>query len=342
MLRFAITAPRLTSVAAWRDQLRQIEDAGFDTVVVADHFTEGWDVEPMVALTAAAMATSRLRLQTGVLGNDYRHPVLVHRMAATLDVVSEGRFTLGLGAGWLRSDYEVAGIPLDPAGVRVTRLEEAVHVIKALFGPDPVHHDGRHYRINGRTNVPAPVQRPHPPMLLGGGSPRVLRLAGREADIVSIVASLRAGALGADSVADLADDRVAEKLSWVREGIAAAGRAPGDVTLSINHWLVRVTDKEADADTFLEKVAAKQGVDPQLLRRSPAVLVGTVDHLVDVLEERQQRFGFSHLQVDAGFPASDIRPLFPLVDRLATLSSAGGVENLSEQGWGRPGRGHRG
>jgi len=110
---------------------------------------------------------------------------------------------------------------------------------------------------------------------------------------------------------------VAEKLSWVWEGIAAAGRAPGDVTLSINHWLVRVTDTEADADTFLEKVAAKQGVDPQLLRRSPAVLVGTVDHLVDVIEERQQRFGFSHLQVDAGFPASDIRPLFPLVDRLA-------------------------
>src|ERR1700730_16437379 len=178
MLRFAITAPRLNSVAAWRDQLGQIEDAGFDTVVVADRFTEGWDVEPMVALTAAAMATSRLRLQTGVLGNDYRHPVLVHRMAATLDVVSEGRFTLGLGAGWLRSDYEVAGIPLDPAGIRVTRLEEAVHVLRPLFGPAAVHHDGRHYRINGLTNVPAPVQRPHPPLLLGGGSPRVLRLAG--------------------------------------------------------------------------------------------------------------------------------------------------------------------
>jgi probable F420-dependent oxidoreductase len=316
MLRFAITAPRLSSLGAWQDELRRIEGAGFDTVVVADHFTEGWDVEPMVALTAAAMATSRLRLQTGVLGNDYRHPVLVQRMAATLDVVSEGRFTLGLGAGWLHSDYEASGIPLDPAGVRITRLEEAVGVIKALFGPDPVYHQGMHYRINGLTGVPAPVQRPHPPVLLGGGSPRVLRLAGREADIVSIVASLRAGALGAGSVADLADDRVAEKLGWVHEGVVSAGRAPADVGFSINHWLVRVTAHESDADVFLGKVAAKHGVDPGVLRCSPAVLVGTIDHLVDVLEERRERFGFSHLQLDAGFPAADIRALFPLVDRL--------------------------
>src|SRR5206468_2895908 len=185
---------------------------GFDTVVVADHFTEGWDIEPMVALTAAATVTERLRLQTGVLGNDYRHPVLVHRMAATLDVVSGGRFTLGLGAGWLRSDYEAAGIAFDAPGVRITRLEEAVKVIKALFGPDPVHHEGEHYRICGLVGTPAAVQQPRPPFVLGGGSPRVLRLAGREADIVSIVASLRAGAIGDGAVADLAEEKVDEKV----------------------------------------------------------------------------------------------------------------------------------
>jgi probable F420-dependent oxidoreductase len=317
MFHFAVTAPRFSTMAEWRDRLGQIEDAGFETIVAADHFTDGWDTEPMVALTAAAMATTRLRLQTGVLGNDYRHPVMVHRMAATLDAVSEGRFTLGLGAGWLTSDYQSAGIPLDPPGVRIRRLEEAVRLIKALFGPGPVHHRGGHYRVDGLVGVPAPVQRPHPPFMLGGGSPRVLRFAGREADIVSLVASLRAGVLGPESVADLADDRVAAKIQWVREGMASAGRSADDVALSINHWLVRVTASEADADAVLERVAARSGVEPALLRRSPAVLVGTVAHLTDVIEERRERFGLTHFQLDAGFPPADLPSLFPLVDRLA-------------------------
>src|SRR4051794_25288592 len=135
--RFAATMPApAPPIDDWHAQLRHLEDLGLSSVVAADHFTGGYAFEPMVALTAAAAATTRLRLQTGVLGNDYRHPVLVHRMAATLDLVSGGRFTLGLGAGWLRSDYEAAGIPLDPPGVRVGRLEESVQVLKALFGPD--------------------------------------------------------------------------------------------------------------------------------------------------------------------------------------------------------------
>jgi probable F420-dependent oxidoreductase len=315
--RFAVTAPEIEDVRSWQDELRRIEGAGFDTVGVPDHFTEGWAVEPMVALTAAAMATTTLRLQTSVLGNDYRHPVLVHRMAATLDVLSGGRLTLGLGAGWLASDYQAAGLPLDPPSVRVERLEEAVAVLKGLFDPRPLHHDGSHYRIDGLVGRPPCVQRPHPPLLLGGGSPRVLRLAGREGDIASIVASLRAGALGGHAVADLAEERVVDKLAWVREGMVSAWRAEGDVTLSINHWLVRVTASEAEADALLDRVADKNGVAPDLLRRSPAVLVGTVDRLADQLVERRERFGFSHLQLDAGFPPADQRSLFPLVSRLA-------------------------
>jgi len=315
--RFAVTAPGIEEVRSWQDELRRIEGAGFDAVGVPDHFTEGWAVEPMVALTAAAMATTTLRLQTSVLGNDYRHPVLVHRMAATLDLLSAGRLTLGLGAGWLASDYQAAGLPLDPPGVRVERLEEAVDVLKGLFDPRPLHHDGTHYRIDGLVGRPPSVQQPHPPFLLGGGSPRVLRLAGREGDIASIVASLRAGALGTHAVVDLAEKRVVEKLAWVREGMSSAGRAEGDVTLSINHWLVRVTASGAEADALLDRVADKNGVAPDLLRRSPAVLVGTVDRLADLLVERRERFGFSHLQLDAGLPPADQRSLFPLVSRLA-------------------------
>jgi probable F420-dependent oxidoreductase len=315
--RFAVSAPELSEPGQWVDAVRRIEGAGFDTVVVADHFTEGWAAEPMVALTAAAMATATLRVQTGVLGNDYRHPVLVHRMAATLDVVSSGRLTLGLGAGWLASDYEAAGITLDPPGVRVDRLEEAVGVVKALFTGKPVHHAGAHYCINGLAGRPEPVQQPHPPILLGGGSPRVLRLAGREADIASIVASLRAGALGSHAVTDLSAERVAEKVAWIREGMARAGRSAEEVTLSINHWLVRVTATVAEGEAFLDRVAQRQRVDPELLRSSPAVLVGTIEQLADVLVERRERFGFSHLQLDAGFPPQDVASLFPVVARLS-------------------------
>ncbi len=318
MLRFSVSVPAWDgSLDAWQRDLRRLEDAGFHAVVAADHFTAGWETEPLVTLTAAALSTTRLRVQTGVLGNDYRHPVLVHRAAATLDALSGGRLTLGLGAGWLASDYESAGIPLDAPGTRVERLEEAVAVIKGLFRSQPLQHEGRYYRIDGLRGVPAAVQRPHPPLFLGGGSPRVLRLAGREADIVGIVASLRAGTLGRDSVVDLSRDSVEQKLGWVREGIAASGRSPEDVTIEINHWLVRVTGTEAEADTLLEKLAGRYDVDPQILRESPAVLVGTVAQLVDVVAARHEQLGISYFQLDAGFPPADVESLFPLLEALA-------------------------
>jgi probable F420-dependent oxidoreductase len=317
-IRFSVTVPAWTgTLEAWQAELRRLEDAGFHAVVAADHFTEGWDIEPMVALTAAALSTSTLRVQTGVLGNDYRHPVLVHRMAATLDALSGGRLTLGLGAGWLQSDYEAAGIPLDRPGTRIERLEEAIRVIKGLFRPEPLHHEGHHYRIAALRGAPASVQQPHPPLFLGGGSPRVLRLAGREADIVGIVASLRAGAMGRHAVVDLQRASVEEKLGWVREGIAASGRHTDDVTIEINHWLVRVTGTEAEADAFLAKVAARNDVPVDLLRDSPAVLVGTVPQLVDAIVERRDSLGISYFQLDAGFPPADVASLLPLVAKLA-------------------------
>ena len=222
--RFAATMPApAPPLADWHAQLRHLEDLGLSSVVAADHFTGGYSFEPMVALTAAAAATTRLRLQTGVLGNDYRHPVLVHRMAALLDVVSEGRLVLGLGAGWMTSDYDAAGIALDPPGERVDRLAEALTVIKGLFGPEPFDFTGEHYAVRALDGLPKPVQHPHPPIFVGGGSPRVLRLAGREADIVGINASLRAGELGAHAVRDLSVDRVAEKIGWAREGAVRGG-----------------------------------------------------------------------------------------------------------------------
>jgi probable F420-dependent oxidoreductase len=315
--RFAVSAPDVASMAEWRHAVCRLEDAGFDTVVISDHFTGGWQLEPVVALTAAAMVTSTIRLQTGVLCNDYRHPVLTHRMAATLDRLSGGRFTLGLGAGWLLTDYESAGIPLDEPAIRVERLTESVALIKALFSGQPVDFRGKYYTVRDLVGVPAPATNSGPPIMLGGGSPRMLRLAGREADLASIVASLRAGAITSGSAADLSAERVVKKVGWIRQGMAERDRSEDDVTISINHWLVRVTPTVDEGTAFRERVSARNGITPEMLAESPAVLVGTTDQLVDQLEERRERYGISHFQLDAGFAPSDVASLFPLVGRLA-------------------------
>lgn len=312
---FAVTAPPVQAdLEAWGAALRRIEDMGIGTIVMADHWTDGYDTEPMVALSAAAALTSSVRLQTGVLGVDYRHPVLVHRIAATLQRLSSGRFVLGIGAGWLTSDYETAGIPLDPPAVRVDRLEEAIAVVKGLFGPEPFSFEGEHYRINGLDGLPKVTP---PRFFVGGGRPRVLRLAGREADVVGINASLREGELGAHAVVDLAPDRIAQKVAWAREGAEAAGRSFDDLDLELNHWLVRVTASEADAGAFLDRMAARFGITGAELDESPAVLIGTLEQLADKLRRDRERFGINLIQLDAGFHPERLDDLAPLVAELA-------------------------
>ena len=316
--RFATTMPAPTTpLERWHADLRALEDLGISTIVAADHFTDGYAFEPMVALTAAAGCTTTLRLQTGVLGNDYRHPVLVHRMAALLDVVSNGRFTLGLGAGWMTSDYEAAGIPLDPPVVRIDRFEEALEVIIGLFGDAPFTFAGEHYRVEGLDGLPKPVQQPHPPLFIGGGSPRVLRLAGARADLAGINASLRAGTLGAHAITDLSLERVREKIGWVLDAAAAAGRGRDAVELEMNQWLAKVTPSAAAATDLLERVAVRYAVDAELLAASPAVLVGTESQIVDTLQHRRECLGVSIVQLDAGFPAPDVHAFGPVIAELA-------------------------
>ena len=305
--------PRLEgSARTWRDGVRKIEALGFDTVSVSDHFTRGWVMEPTVAMLAAAEATERLRVLSLVLGNDYRHPVLLHKAAATIDLLSDGRLELGLGAGWMRSDYDAAGIPYDPAGVRLDRLEESLQVVKGLFGDTPLTFHGEHYRITELDGLPKPVQKPHPPLLVGGGGKRVLGIAARHADIVSVHCNLRRGELDEEAAVDLSAERVEEKIGWVQSAAEEAGRSHDELELQFTTYLCEVTDvpraSGAGRSSFADLLAAV----PELAERSPAVLVGTLEQCVEKLQERRERYGFSYLNL-----GPDLDNVAPLVDRLA-------------------------
>lgn len=308
--RFSAAMPRLNQpVAAWRAELRRIEDLGFSTVTVSDHFTQGWMMEPLIAMTAAAETTSTLRVLSLVLGNDYRHPVLLHKALATLDVLSGGRVEIGLGAGWMPSDYTAAGIPLDPPGVRIDRLAEAIDVIKGLFGPRPLSYHGKHYQISELDGLPKPVRAPHPPLLIGGGSRRLLELAGTTADIAGINASMRAAAPGT-AVLDLTGERVAAKISVVRDAARAAGRDPDSLRYQISILSLHVTDVP-EARPWVSSLAA--GVsDPAVLASSPAVLHGSVGYCVEELQRRREEFGLDYIQL-----GGDLTAAAPIVARLA-------------------------
>jgi probable F420-dependent oxidoreductase len=294
----------------WRDAVRRIEDLGFATVSISDHFTRGWVMEPVVAMTAAAAATERLRVLSLVLGNDYRHPVLVHKAMATLDVLSGGRVELGLGAGWMRSDYQAAGIPYEEPGARIDRLEESVAVLKGLFGPEPFTFAGDHYRIRELEGLPKPVQRPHPPLLIGGGGRRVLSVAGRHADIVSVNPSLRDGVVTAE-LEDATAERIDQKVTWVREAAAAAGRRPDKVEFQLNLLICQVVTGSGQASRAVSSLAG-EAADPAVLEQSPAVLTGSVGQCVEALQERRERFGISYVNL-----GGDVEAVAPIVARLA-------------------------
>jgi len=312
-LRFIVSMPRLVDgVPPWRAALARIEALGFSTIAISDHFTQGWAMEPLVTLAAAARETSHVRLLTMVLGNDYRHPVLVHKAAATIDVLSGGRLELGLGAGWMRSEYEAAGIVYEMPRTRRERLEEAVTVIRGLFGPHPLDFRGKHYCIAGLEGLPKPIQNPHPPFAVGGGGQRMLELAGRVADIAGVYANLGRGTLEMHPVLDMSPERVSEKVKFVQDGARSAGRDPADVELQLSLLLCRIVRSSGDAREVLNRTAASWGVPLEAIATSPAVLVGTLEQCAELLLERRERFGFSYIHV-----GSDFENASELVGRLA-------------------------
>jgi probable F420-dependent oxidoreductase len=287
--RFGIQLSHAADGPGWEHLARQAEDLGYSTLFVPDHFEEQFG--PLVALTAAAMATTTLRVGALVLDNDYRHPVPLAKELASLDVVSGGRLEVGLGAGWMRTDYDRAGMPYEPAKVRVDRMAEAITVLKGCFAEGPFSYAGEHYTIDAYDNRPSPVQRPHPPLLLGGGGKRMLGIAAREADIVGINPSLHAGEVGPDAAADATAEATDRKLAWVRE---AAGDRFDDLELNCLVLATLVTD---DRDGTAAMMGNMFGLDAAGALEVPHALIGTIDEIVETLQARRDRWGMSYVVV---------------------------------------------
>ncbi len=302
--RFGVEEHRAPDAKKWREKARLVEALGYSTLLLPDHF--GDQFSPIAALMSAADATTRLRIGSLVFDNDYRHPVVLAKEAATLDLLSEGRLDFGLGAGWMASDYEQTGIPLDPPGTRIERMAEALEIIKAFFAGGSVSFTGKHYRIEGVEAVPSPVQKPHPPIVLGGGGRRMLRLAAREADIVSINYKLSEGRVNRKLIRTGLAEATDQKLAWIKE--AAADRFP-EIELCATVFVVNVTD---DRDAVAAAMASGFGSEPRDVLEMPHFLIGPVEQMIEALQARRERYGISYIVV----PGEAVESFAPIVERL--------------------------
>jgi probable F420-dependent oxidoreductase len=270
----------------WLDSFREVEQLGYSTLFLPDHLHEG--PGPLAAMAAAAAVTTELIVGPLVFDCDFRHPAILARELATIDQLAEGRLEVGLGAGWRRLDYDQAGIPMDRPGVRVSRMIEHATVLRGLWTEGESSFAGDHYTIDALDGSPAPFTPGGPPILIGGGAPRVLRFAGSTADIVGVNASIHSGEIDTEAARDGQADRIDRKVEWVREG---AGDRFDE--LELNAWLAlaHITD---DAQGFAEAVAPGFGGTPDEVLESPLTLIGTEGEIAERLEARRARWGYSY------------------------------------------------
>jgi probable F420-dependent oxidoreductase len=291
------------------ERARHAEAIGIHAVVLPDHLLE--QLAPIPALATIAAATTTLRISAFVFNNDLRHPAVLAQDLASLDVLSAGRLDIALGAGWNEPEYAAIGLPFDPVGIRISRLEESIAVIKGLMGDGPFSFRGKHYTIAGMDGQPQPVQRPHPPFMIGGGGRRTLSIAGREADIVSLAPRILREQRGDPRSITWAATE--EKLGWVRE---AAGERFGDLELNVypSQWPIVVTDDlRGEARKVIDRMKSRTGVEltEDEVIASPNIFIGSVDRFVEKFEELRERLGIS------SFMVGDIDELAPVIERLA-------------------------
>ena len=306
--RFGVSAiAGSSSSARWREKARKVEDLGYSTLFALDH-VKNTLLAPIAAISFAAEATKTLRVGTLVVDNDFRHPGLLAKEMATIDLLSEGRLELGIGAGWWLDDYTALGMPFDPPGIRIDRLCETVDIVKQFFGGGMVNHRGAYYDIQGLEARPSVVQKPRPPLILGGSRRRMLSLGAREADIVSVNCSMEeSGPTSLASGQSSTVDATLQKIKWIRE---AAPDRFDSLELQCPLHVVSVAE---DPSSEIEAFAAQYGVDDREARASPIALFGSIDEIAERLEERRELFGFSYLSI----PDRALDAFAPVVSRLA-------------------------
>lgn len=315
--RFAVQATNASSAREWRDTARRVQDLGYSTLFLADHYlgpgpaqraarTPRQDLAPIAAMATAAAVTETLRIGCRVFCIDYHVPAVLAKEMATLDLLSEGRLELGIGAGWSADEYAAMGLTFDRPGRRITKLEEVIALIKAHFTGEEIDCAGKFVNVSGYAGRPRPVQRPHPPIMVGGGGPRVLAMAARAADIVSIsnvpfVAHNEAG------LTPLAEAR--RRIGYVH---AAAPDRLENLDVESSPYFTEITD---DPESALDELASKTGISADILREHPNVLIGSVDGVVDTLRSRREELGINYVSVQQ----AQADAFAPIVARLRGL-----------------------
>jgi probable F420-dependent oxidoreductase len=293
--RFGCMNEMMLPAKQWRDHVRKMETLGYDIMLMRDHFLPdvfGDTFGPIAALMSAADATSTLRVGSMVICNDFRHPAVLAKEVATIDFLSGGRFELGLGAGWMRAEYDQMGIEFDQPGLRIERLEESVQVIRGLLAEHPFTYEGSHYQIKGINGFPKPTQM-RVPIMIGGGNKRILNLAGRVADIVGILVTNVASGVVINDPHGRSAESVLQRIEWVKEG---AGERFDDIELNSAADVVITDDRRSATETFIEQ-HGWQGISVEQVWDMPSVFIGTVDQIVDEMCARREIFGFSYYWV---------------------------------------------
>ena len=307
--QFLADAGGVMNARALAELARRAEAAGYHGLVVSDHLVD--KLAPVPAMAVIAAMSDRLRMGAFVFNNDFRHPAVLAQDLASLDVLSDGRLDVGIGAGWRKVEYHGIGMSFDPVPVRSARLAEAVTVLKGLFADGPLSYEGAHYRISDLDGLPKPVQRPHPPFLIGGGGRRTLSLAGREAQIVSCAPRIHGNGRG--DPLSFTMEATAEKVEWVRE---AAGDRFDQLTFNVYPSMSQpsVTDNARDEIATLAEQLSEVGGAPITERQvaeSPHVMIGSAESLAEKFVMLRERLGIT------SFVVGDVGPMDVVVGRLA-------------------------
>ncbi|WP_436791232.1 TIGR03621 family F420-dependent LLM class oxidoreductase [Yinghuangia sp. YIM S10712] len=317
--RFAVQTTTAKSATEWRDLARRVESAGYSTLFLADHYIGPGPVSartllrpqhlaPIAAMAAAAAWTTTLRVGCRVFCIDYHVPAALAKEAATIDLLSDGRLEFGIGAGTNQGEYEAMGLTFHDAPKRVSKLEEVVALVKAHWSGEPIDVHGEHVNVSGYAGLPVPAQQPRPRILIGGAKKRVLSLAAREADIVSMS---NVGWTPRNDAGLTPAEEARRRYAVVRE---AAGSRFDALELESSPYLVAVTD---DPDATLERWSANlrkalPEAGPDLLRHHPNVLAGSAEEIIDRLQERRETTGMNYITI----PRKHMEEFAPIVAKL--------------------------